>query len=99
MYVLNINAAGPTGMGKSVACGPGGELIHVAGSGFEAIPVELDFDYVARVRRQGWNGLGQPLKSFRDTEITFPAYQPGVAAAAFQDLGPLVKPASLRSQT
>jgi predicted amidohydrolase len=98
MYVLSINAAAPAGMGRSIICGPGGEVIHQAGPGFEVMPVELDLDYVARVRRQGWNGLGQPLKSFRDTNITFPAYQPGVASAAFQDLGPLSKAASLRTQ-
>jgi predicted amidohydrolase len=98
MYVLSINAAAPAGMGKSIVCGPGGEVIHQAGHGFEVMPVELDFDYVARVRRQGWQGLGQPLKSFRDAKISFPAYQPGAASAAFDDLGPLVKPASLRPE-
>lgn len=98
MYVLSINAGAPAGMGRSIVCGPGGEVIHQAGPGFEVIPVELDFDYVARVRRHGWNGLGQPLKSFRDTKITYPVYQPGAASAAFQDLGPLAKPASLRIQ-
>jgi hypothetical protein len=73
-------------------------VIYQAGPSFEVMPVELDFNYVTRVRRHGWNGLGQPLKSFRDTKVTFPAYQPGVAAAAFQDLGPLAKPDSLRTK-
>jgi predicted amidohydrolase len=99
MYVLSINAGAPAGMGHSIICGPGGEVIHRAGQGFEVIPVELDFDYVDRVRRHGWHGLGQPLKSFRDTKITYPVYQPDFASAAFQDLGPLAKPASLRNQT
>jgi len=97
MYVLSLNAASPSGMGRSIVCGPGGEVIHEAGAGFEVIAVELDLDYVTRVRRQGWNGLGQPLKSFRDANLHFPAYEPGVAAAALQDLGPLARAGSLRT--
>lgn len=88
-YVVNVNAGAPLGMGKSIVCGPGGEVIHQAGAGFEVIAVELDFDYVDRVRRRGWHGLGQPLKSFRDTPIQFPAYQPGTRSSMLDELGPL----------
>jgi deaminated glutathione amidase len=95
-YVVNINVGAPLGLGKSIVCGPGGEVIHQAGSGHEVFAVELDLDYVARVRRQGWQGLGQPLKSFRDASVAFPAYQPGVRSAALDALGPLVKPKTLR---
>ncbi len=90
-YVLNINAAGPMGMGKSIVCGPGGEVIHQAGPGYEVFAVDLDFDYVARVRREGWHGLGQPLKSFRDSRVHFPAYQQGAQSAGLNALGELVK--------
>ena len=54
--------------------------------------LELDLDLVRRVRERGWNGLGQTLKSFRDTPMSFPPYAgaqdlPGLAA-----LGPLSMP-------
>lgn len=94
-YVVNVNAGAPRGMGRSIVCGPGGEVIHQASSGYEVFSFELDLDYVARVRRQGWQGLGQPLKSFRDRDSTFafPAYQPGARSASLDELGPLRKAA------
>jgi predicted amidohydrolase len=93
-YVINVNTGSPLGTGKSIVCGPGGEVIHQAGSGYEVFVVELDFDYVARVRRQGWHGLGQPLKSFRDHRVKFPAYQEGAESPSLAELGSLVKPVS-----
>lgn len=93
-YVINVNAGSPMGMGQSIVCGPGGEVIHQAGSGYEVFVVELDFDYVARVRRQGWQGLGQPLKSFRDRKVRFPAYQEGAESPPLAELGTLAKPIS-----
>lgn len=88
-YVVNVNAGAPMGMGKSIVCGPGGEVIHQASSGYEVFAFELDFDYVARVRRRGWQGLGQPLKSFRDSVVRFPAYQQGAQSAPLNALGSL----------
>lgn len=93
-YVINVNGGSPMGIGKSIVCGPGGEVIHQAGSGYEVFVVELDFDYVARVRRQGWHGLGQPLKSFRDSQVRFPAYQDAGESRFLKELGPLVKRAT-----
>lgn len=90
-YVVNVNAAAPMGMGKSIVCGPGGEVIHQASSGYEVFVIDLDFDYVARVRRAGWQGLGQPLKSFRDSRVHFPAYQDGARSESLNELGELVK--------
>jgi deaminated glutathione amidase len=90
-YVVNVNAGAPMGMGKSIVCGPGGEIIHQAGTGYEVFAFELDFDYVARVRRQGWQGLGQPLKSFRDSAVKFPAYQGAARPSWLQELGPVAK--------
>ncbi len=76
-YFLDVSVAGPIGCGRSIFCGPGGEVIHQAGSAHEVIAVEVDFDYVRRCRKHGWNGLGQPLKSFRDSTVRFPCYGPG----------------------
>ncbi|MDP1631686.1 MAG: carbon-nitrogen hydrolase family protein [Caulobacter sp.] len=97
VYFVDINVAGSLGVGKSGVFGPGGEVIHQAGAGHEVIAVELDLDQVTRVRERGWHGLGQPLKSLRDTAIVFPPYREGFAASpAFKNLGPLEKPRSER---
>jgi predicted amidohydrolase len=90
-YVINVNAGAPMGVGKSIVCGPGGEVIHQAGPGCEIFAIDVDFDYVARVRRQGWQGLGQPLKSFRDHRVKFPAYQHGAESNYLNQLGALTK--------
>jgi predicted amidohydrolase len=90
-YVVNVNTGSPLGVGKSIVCGPGGEVIHEAGSHFEVFPIELDLDHVDHVRRHGWHGLGQPLKSFRDSTISFPAYRRDGTSDALDALGPLSK--------
>ena len=76
-YFIDINCAGRLGFGRSVVIGPDGSVIHQAGSGHEIIPVELDLELVRRSRRRGLLGLGQALKSFRDSDVQFPPYQAG----------------------
>lgn len=96
-YFVDINVAGDLGVGRSVVCGPGGEVVHQAGEGREVIAFEVDFAHVRRCRERGWQGLGQPLKSFRDHEVVFPAY--GAARAdseALDALGPLRMPGADR---
>ncbi|WP_438863059.1 carbon-nitrogen hydrolase family protein [Neptunicella sp.] len=90
-YVFAINAAASQGHGQSVVVGPDGNIIHLAGSGAETIPIEIDFNQIRRQRERGLHGLGQPLKSFRDNQITFSAYQPGEPTSLDQ-LGSLVIP-------
>lgn len=92
-YFVDINVAGDLGFGRSVVCGPGGEVIHQAGEGREVIAFEVDFAHVRRCRERGWHGLGQPLKSFRDHPVVFPAYGAACApSAALDALGPLRLP-------
>ena len=93
-YVINVNGAGKLGWGKSIACGPGGEILHQSASAQEAFALDLDLDLVTRVRERGWNGLGQVLKSFRDHPIDWPAYRPGARSQTLEALGPLKKPES-----
>ena len=62
--------------------------------GREVFALELDFDNVARARERGWHGLGQALKSFRDSAVSFPPYAPGARSAALDKLGPLELPGS-----
>ena len=91
-YVFDVNVAGRLGVGRSLIAGPGGEVLHQSGTEREVIPIEVDFDYVRRVRERGWHGLGQVLKSFRDAAHTFAPYAQGAASAALNRLGPLNKP-------
>ncbi len=90
VYFFDINVAGGLGNGRSVIVGPGGEVIYQAGVGRDIMPIEVDFDYIRRVRETGWHGLGQPLKSFRDGPREFAAYGPG-RSEALDQLGPLKK--------
>lgn len=88
-YFIDVNISG-IGVGQSGVYGPGGEIIHQAGIGHEIIPVELDLDYVTRVRERGWHGLGQVLKSYRDADVSYPTYTKGAhASEAFERLGPM----------
>ena len=73
-YFVDINVAGDLGVGRSIICGPGGEVIYQAGEGREVIAFEVDLRYLRHCRERGWQGLGQPLKSFRDNPIVYPAY-------------------------
>jgi len=92
-YFVDVNVAGDLGSGRSVICGPGGEVIHQAGSGREVMAFEVDMAYLRRSRNNGWHGLGQPLKSFRDNPVRYPAYDAaGAASEAFAQLGPLELP-------
>jgi deaminated glutathione amidase len=93
-YVFNVNGAGRQGFGRSIVCGPGGEVLHQAGSGREIMAFEIDLDAVTQVRERGWNGLGQPLKSFRDSETVFPPYARGARSPTLDALGPLAVPKS-----
>lgn len=91
-YVIDVNAAGRLGNGRSIVAGPGGEVIHQAGTTREFIPVVLDLDQVRSARRHGWHGLGQPLKSFRDSAVRFPQYAAGAQSDALDALGRLEMP-------
>lgn len=92
-YMLAVNVGGEAGMGRSVICGPGGEIVYECGVGFEIAAVELDFDLVRRVRERGWHGLGQTLKTFRDAPLSFPFHADATARqSAMASLGPLTMP-------
>lgn len=88
-YFFDVNLAGTVGVGESLIAGPGGEVIYQAGKGREIIPLKLDLDYLRDVRRNGWQNLGQPLKSFRDSQLTYPQYEQERNSEALDSLGPL----------
>ncbi|MDO8861597.1 carbon-nitrogen hydrolase family protein [Haliea sp. E1-2-M8] len=92
-YFVDINVAGRLGNGRSIVCGPEGNVIHEAGIGHEIIAFEADFGLVRRTRERGLMGLGQVLKSFRDSPVQFPPYREGHASPALDALGELRVPA------
>lgn len=70
-YVIAVNGLGDYGNGKSIIVAPDGSVIHQAGINKEIFPIEIDFALVRRNRERGLHGLGQPLKSFRDSPIEY----------------------------
>lgn len=88
-YFFDVNLCGPLGVGQSCIAGPGGEVVYQAGKSREIIPLKLDLDYVRDVRDKGWQHLGQPLKSFRDSKVAFPQYLEGYASPSLTALGEL----------
>lgn len=99
VYFLDLNVADRMGVGESIFVGPGGEVMHQAGKGREIIPLKLDLNYLRDVRRNGWNNLCQPLKSFRDSKVRYPQYEDGARSEALQELGDLTVPARGQGRT
>jgi predicted amidohydrolase len=91
-YFFDVNMSEWRGVGESLIAGPGGEVIHQAGKGREIMPIKLNLDYLHDVRRNGWQNLGQPLKSFRDSELRYPQYEKGQKSEALRALGELRMP-------
>ena len=92
VFFFDINGAGTIGNGKSIVIGPEGDVLYQAGSGREIIPIRINLEYLRRTREQGVKGLGQPLKSFRDSTIKFPPYMENNKSEALENLGELKKP-------
>ncbi|MEW6981281.1 carbon-nitrogen hydrolase family protein [Colwelliaceae bacterium 6471] len=95
-YVMTVNCAEKLGNGQSIAVGPDGDVIYQASTGYEIIPIEVDFTRVRRSRERGIHHLGQQLKSFRDNTIEFPVYTENkLKNKTLSELGPLVIPPKL----
>lgn len=94
-YFFSVNSAGKLGNGRSVVVGPEGNVIYEAGTTTEIIPIEVDLEHVRRVRDRGMHGLGQTLKSFRDSNVKFLPYIEGHdKSKALAGLGELKVPQS-----
>ena len=88
-YLVDINGTGALGVGQSIVAGPEGEIIHEALTGEEVILFEADLEKVRRTRKRGILGLGQPLKSYRDSIMgSSEKYQPE-ESYYLDSLGPL----------
>ena len=93
-YVFHVNGLAVGGTGRSMIADPSGRVLHQAGYHEEFMPIEIDFDVVRRQRERGLRGLGQPLKSFRDSAIDFSVYdRKRFDHRYLGSLGPLEKPA------
>ena len=93
LFFLDVNAAGAQGNGRSGFYGPGGEIIYQAGQGRDIMAFDVDLTQVRRVRERGWHGLGQALKSFRDSRVAFPSHSiDGRRSAALEALGSIAVP-------
>lgn len=88
-YVFDVNGLDAGGIGRSLVVDPAGVVLHQAGQTEEIFPITIDFDWVRHVRAKGANGLGQPLKSFRDRKVEFPAQTAAGASKYLDGLGPL----------
>jgi formamidase len=76
VYVVNLNAADPAGVGASVIVDPEGVIRQQAAGGEEILVDVLDLDAVSRVRRYGSAGINRPwsqLARYGHT-ITLPMY-------------------------
>jgi predicted amidohydrolase len=92
-YVFDVNGLGAGGVGQSCVIDPAANLLHQAAGQEEMFPLEIDFDLVRRQREIGVNGLGQPLKSFRDRAVDFSVYDRASGADAYlHSLGGLAVP-------
>ncbi|MFD9726163.1 carbon-nitrogen hydrolase family protein [Streptomyces sp. NPDC059072] len=60
VYVVNVNASDPAGVGTSTVVDPEGIVRQQAGGGEEIIVDVLDLDTVTRVRHYGSAGLNRP---------------------------------------
>jgi predicted amidohydrolase len=91
-YIVDINGVEGGGNGRSLIVDPEGHVLHQAGEGEELIPVELDLERAALVRRRGFKSLGQTLKSFRDRRVEFDLYKSRAHCAEYlASLGALEK--------
>lgn len=89
-FMIDVNGVGDIGNGRSVVVGPAGDVLYQAGTSEELIPLEIDLQRVHRSREVGLRGLGQPLKSFRDSTVRFPVYA-GETREYLETLGPLAR--------
>lgn len=60
IYVVNVNAGDPAGVGQSVIVDPEGTVRQQAGPGEEILVDVLDLDTVTRVRSYGSAGINRP---------------------------------------
>ncbi|MEV5969622.1 carbon-nitrogen hydrolase family protein [Streptomyces sp. NPDC051921] len=76
VYVVNVNAADPAGVGASAVVDPEGVVRQQAGGGEEVLVDVLDLDTVSRVRTYGSAGINRPWAQLarHGADISLPMY-------------------------
>ena len=79
LYVVNLNAAAPAGLGRSLLVDPEGLVRRQAGEGEELISDVLDLDAVERVREFGTAGVSRMWDQARRLvpDLEMPMYSQG----------------------
>ena len=80
LYVVNVNAAAPAGLGRSLIVDPEGMVKVEAGSSDELLTDVLDLDAVTRVREFGTAAVSrmwQQIDSGAASEVELPMYEGG----------------------
>jgi formamidase len=99
-YMIDVNAVGGMGGGRSLLVDPNGRVLQQAGSHEEVLTQVLDLDLVRHVREHGTLGLNQLLKQLRDYAAgggVFPPYREGLdRGEGMRPLAPLHLHDSLR---
>lgn len=68
-YYIDVNSCGDQGCGMSIATDPEGSVLHLASNEEDIFFIEIDFEFARNSRREGFMGLGQNLKSYRDNPV------------------------------
>ncbi|MER7538418.1 carbon-nitrogen hydrolase family protein [Streptomyces sp. NPDC097704] len=76
LYVVNVNASDPAGVGASLIVDPEGSVRQQAGTGEEVLVDVLDLDAVTRVRQYGSAGINRPWSQLAryGSSIELPMY-------------------------
>jgi formamidase len=76
IYVVNVNAASPAGLGRSLVVDPEGIVRVEAGAGEELVTDVIDLDAVTRVREHGLAGVSRMWEQLlrAGPAIDLPAY-------------------------
>lgn len=77
VFVASVNAATPTGVGRSLLVDPEGRVrVHAPGADDCVLTDVIDLGETARVRRYGTAGLNRPWEQFRpgDAALDLPLY-------------------------
>ena len=80
LFVVNLNAASPAGLGRSLIVDPEGLVRAEAGAGEELVTDVIDLDAVTRVRRFGTAGVSrmwEQLDRGAAAELELPMYERG----------------------
>lgn len=68
-YYIDVNSCGDQGCGMSIATDPEGSVLHLASNEEDIFFIEIDFEFARNSRIEGFMGLGQNLKSYRDNPV------------------------------